>query len=39
MYNQSKQSISGLLPILVLILTSLLPVGVIAAESAPERPL
>ena len=39
MYNQSKPSNSGLLPILVLILTSLLPAGVIAAESAPERAL
>lgn len=39
MYIQSKQSNSGLLPILVLILTSLLPAGVIAAERAPERPL
>ena len=39
MYNQSKPSNSGLLPILVLILTSLLPAGVIAAESALERPL
>lgn len=39
MYIQSKQSNSGLLSTLVLILTSLLPAGVIAAESAPERPL
>jgi len=39
MYNLSKPSNSGLLPILVLILTSLLPAGVIAAESAPERAL
>lgn len=39
MYIQSKQSNSGLLPILVLILTSLLPAGVIAAARAPERPL
>jgi len=39
MYSQSKQSNSGLLLILVLILTVLLPAGVIAAESAPERPL
>ena len=39
MYIQSKQSNSGLLLILVLILTVLLPAGVIAAESAPERPL
>jgi NitT/TauT family transport system substrate-binding protein len=39
MYNPSIQRNSGLLPILVLILTSLLPAGVIAAESAPERPL
>ena len=39
MYNASIQRNSGLLPILVLILTSLLPAGVIAAESAPERPL
>ncbi len=39
MYIQSKQTTSSLLPILILILTSLLPTGVIAAESAPERPL
>ena len=39
MYIQSKQSNSGLLLILVLILTALLPAAVIAAESAPERPL
>jgi len=39
MYIQSTQSNSRLLPILILILTSLLSTDVIAAESAPERPL
>jgi NitT/TauT family transport system substrate-binding protein len=39
MYNQSKQSNSRLLLILVLILTVLLPAVVIGSESAPQRPL
>jgi hypothetical protein len=39
MDKQSKQGNSSLLLILVLILTVLLPAGVNASESAPERPL
>jgi len=37
MYNQSKQSNSRLLLILVLILTVLLPAGVIASDAAGSR--